>query len=67
MPGNFDVNELVTTLVDQAHQVRRLNDMVVGQQAEIERLAQENAQLRGDAEAHDVAKDIRLVAAADAG
>jgi hypothetical protein len=57
-PESLSTNELVLTLVDQAHQNRRLNDQNVGLTATIDQLAAENAELHRQLEAKAVAAEI---------
>lgn len=58
MASSFDTDELVRTIVDQAHQNRRLNDITVEQQRTIEGLAAANAELQQTIEAQRVAAEI---------
>lgn len=62
MGGNFDISELVNTLVDQAHQIRRLNEMVVIRELEIDRLSHELGEAKKELEAKQVAADIAAAA-----
>lgn len=58
MPANLDTNELVLTIVDQAHQIRRLTDL---NESLNQMLAQAHAridQLEKAEEARKVADDI---------
>lgn len=60
MTANLDTNELVLTIVDQAHQIRRMTELGEQQNAQIQGLAAANQQLRDELEAKQVAADLAL-------
>lgn len=66
MAHNLDPNELILTIVDQAHQIRRMNDMVVGAEAKIAMLEALVGQHKAELENAKVAREINEAAPKEA-